>query len=646
MPDCKIYYVLVKPFLSCKALWYQSSINLDINSIVSIQIRNSNTFGIIKEISINSPLAENIKIKFITKKIELKDLKFKDYIAKLAFLYQVSEEIIYAKLSFFLDQVVEPTELKELAEFDLKLTEKQATIAFEIEKNIGLNVFAPSLIYGVTGSGKTAIYKYLIYQALIKNLSVIIISPEITIATQCLAELKKHFKDYVFCLHSGITPTERKKLWQALNSNKGVIILGVQLPTILPVSNLGLIIVDEEHETGYQEKNNPHFNSRDCLMIRAQNYKIPIVLGSATPTVNTYYLFKKNNWPIFELRARFGGAKPNIKLVYFKYDKKRTNFWITSNLEKEIKERLIKKEQTLIFLNRRGYSFFLRCENCQEIPICKSCSVSLTPHEDLIMRCHYCNYSKKIISKCHQCQNEVNFLHKGIGTQQLVQIIKKMFPSANVARADLDITKSKKKWLEITENMANNTIDILIGTQTIAKGLHFPNVSLVGVLWADLNLNLPQYNAQEKTLQQLLQVSGRAGRELKESSVIIQAMNNHPIFDFLDENKYLNFLEKEIETRKEVLYPPICRFIRIEIKNKNQIVANQEAILIAQQFQNNNNTKIFGPLKPSVEKIEGIFKEYIYIKTDDIINIINNFKDITLKYNFKSLISFNPNPLD
>jgi primosomal protein N' (replication factor Y) len=643
-------YLLIKPFYNCGPLWYQYDQELTLGSIVAINLRNKSTFGIVVTLNKSYPLDKVCQIKSIDYVIKINDQKFLSYINKICQLYQTLPEIILNNIAyFFLNPKAEPlTPFASIPEFKNILSPKQQDIGDQIIKSFDQNDFQPHLLHGVTGSGKTEIYKYVINNVLQKNKSVIFTAPEISIASQLVKSLKKTATERVFCLHSGITAKQRAKIVQALHQNEAIVIIGIHLPPLIPIGNLGLIIVDEEHESGYQEKKAPHTNSKDCLLIRAQHYKIPIILGSATPSVNSYHLFNRNNWPIYYLEERYTSELANIKLVYFKYDKKRDSFWITSNLAKAISEKLAKKEQVIIFINRRGYSFFLRCEQCQEIPNCKSCSVSLTPHEDGLMHCHYCGYAGKILSTCNSCKNEVNFLHKGIGTQQIVQILKNLFPTANIARADLDITKSKKRWEETVTQMHNGEIDILVGTQTIAKGLHFPNVTLVGVIWADLNLNLPNYNCQEKTLQQLLQVSGRSGRS-NHGEVIIQAMQHANVFDYLDEKKYLDFIKTELEKRYLAQYPPYCRFIKIELKGKSQKNVAFEAKTLANylsKLTTNQNLQVYGPVTPCIEKIEGIFVQQIYVKSQNLPLVCLQYKTILEQAKFKSSISFNPNPLD
>jgi primosomal protein N' (replication factor Y) len=643
-------YLEVKPFYNCGPLWYQHNQELKLGTIVAINLRNKPTYGTVVGLDKIYPLDKVCQIKSIDYVVKISDQKFLSYIDKICQLYQTLSENILNNISYFFlkseDAIL--THFAPIAEFKNILSLKQQEIADKIIESFASHSFQPHLLHGVTGSGKTEIYKYVINNALQNNKSVIFTAPEISIASQIVKSLKKTATERVFCLYSGVTAKQRAKIVQAVTQNEAIVIIGIHLPPLIPIANLGLIIVDEEHESGYQEKKNPQLNSKDCLLIRAQHYNVPIVLGSATPSVNTYHLFTRNSWPIYYLEERYTSEIAKIKLVYFKYDKKRDSFWITSNLAKAIADRLAKKEQVIIFINRRGYSFFLRCAQCQEIPNCKSCSVSLTPHEDGLMHCHYCGYVRKILSTCTKCKNEVNFLHKGIGTQQIVQILKNLFPTANIARADLDITKSKKKWEETITLMHNGEIDILVGTQTIAKGLHFPNVTLVGVIWADLNLNLPHYNCQEKTLQQLLQVSGRSGRT-NHGEVIIQAMQHATVFDYLDEKKYLNFIKIELEKRYLAQYPPYCRLVKIEMKSKNQKNVALEAKTLVNylsKLTTNQNIQVYGPVTPSIEKIEGIFVQQIYVKSQNLPLVCLHYKTILEQAKFKSSVSFNPNPLD
>jgi len=352
------------------------------------------------------------------------------------------------------------------------------------------------------------------------------------------------------------------------------------------------------------------------------------LLGSATPSLNSLFNVNKNNWKLFQLKKRFSGNFPKIKQVFFdnKNQKRRKNFWITRELENEIKQTLEKKEQTIIYLNRRGYSFFVQCKNCGFIFECPNCSVSLTLHkktnEPEHLRCHYCDYQKNMPLSCPECEldGRKHFLKKGIGTQQVVTILQNLFPDAKIERADLDSTSKKRSWRETVEKFENGELDILVGTQTITKGYHFPKVTLVGILWADLNLHFPVFNASETTLQQLIQVAGRAGRQCSESKVIVQTMQNHYIFNHLNEQDYLNFCKKELELRKEINYPPFGRLVQIELKNTNSMELEAEAHKLCENLHKINNDQnldiqILGPARPVVHRIQKTESRQIFLKT-------------------------------
>jgi len=323
---------------------------------------------------------------------------------------------------------------------------------------------------------------------------------------------------------------------------------------ILPIANLGLVIVDEEHESGYQEKKHPKINTKDAAIIRSNMTGCPIILGSATPSISSLFNVKTKKWKFFQLKKRFAGTFPKIRTVFLNTKKFRKNFWISKELEDAIREKIASKEQVIIFLNRRGFSFFVQCKNCSFIFQCQNCSVSLTLHKDKRLTCHYCQYAIFQPERCPECKkHEKQFIKKGIGTQQVVTIIEELFPAAKIARADLDTTIRKKLWSQTIHDFEQGNIDILVGTQTITKGFHFPNVTLVGILWADLNLHFPIFNATETTLQQLIQVAGRAGRQHNESEVIVQTMSNHPVFNYLNETDYLKFYSSEIEKKEKWL---------------------------------------------------------------------------------------------
>lgn len=671
-------YLIVKilnkslPKLTYKVPAHYNINNLPIGSLVRVPLRNKNEIGYIENIIFNLDNNNNFVIKeIINNEVLPNDKTFSNFIKYLSNYYAIEPIYFFNKLQKFLKE----KELKEniLLDYndknsnnhiDIELTPEQKYIVDKINPDIIKSKYSPNLIYGVTGSGKTEIYKQLIISAIKNNKSVIMLLPEVSLAIEFYNIFKAQLKIdgtkfNIYSFHSATGVKEKRLLWQDLNDNKNLIIIGVQLPILLPISNLGLIIIDEEHDINFQAKRHPKINAKEASLIRAKISNIPIILGSATPSIASLYSAQKLSWPIFELKNRFCGNLAKIKLIKLSENKNRKNFWITKELEQEIYNRLNKKEQVIIFINRRGYSFFIQCKDCGYIPNCLNCSVSLTVHNKTdknhnkfnALICHYCNYFIKEPEKCLNCGAlENSLIKKGIGTQQVVNILNKIFIKAKIARADLDSTINKKKWQEIIDKFNNNQIDILVGTQTITKGYNFKNVTLVGLLWADINLGIPFYNSAETTLQQLIQVSGRAGRQSPESLVIIQTMLNHKIYDFINEIDYKKFYDYEIQNRILLNYPPYSRFAEIEVKNPNLNLLETEIEHIAQiihqyNIENNLNINILGPVAPPINMIKNINIYKIYLKSQDFNNLIKLFNIINKK-EYTSQIFFTPNPLN
>jgi len=583
------------------------------------------------------------------------DKQYSAYIAQLARYYQLDKVYLLKRLAHFLLQKEAgpevTTQMDSHSHQSVILTHEQQKVVDFVSPFIYSPAFTPTLVHGVTGSGKTEIYKQLICQAITNNKTVVLLLPEVSLAQQfekiLTAQLPSHIT--VAGFHSGTSAKEKKALWQQLLIKKPLLIIGVHLPVLLPIGNLGLIVVDEEHEIGYQEKKHPKINTKEAALMRAQHSGIPIVLGSATPSIGSLYNVKHRGWHFFQLTRRFAGNFPTVSTVILKDHKQRKNFWISNPLHKAIADRLEKKEQIIIFINRRGYSFFVQCKACSYVFECSSCSVSLTFHEPNILTCHYCAHTKKLPSACTGCKaSEDNFLKKGIGTQQAVTILQKLFPQARIARADMDVTAKKKVWKQIVTDFEQHNLDILVGTQTITKGYHFPKVTLVGILWADLNLHFPIYNASETTLQQLIQVAGRAGRQSSHSDVIVQTMVDHPVFEYLNEIDYTRYYEQEINHRLELGYPPCARFVEIELKHANETVIEFESQRLTEQLTDlaiaHENVFVLGPAKPPIYKIKSLQSRKIYIKAPSAA-VINNMYGQINKKSYKSLLFFTPNPV-
>lgn len=588
------------------------------------------------------------------------DPHYINFIKQLA-AYQQTEPTYYLKrIHLFLAQkpsadasdVEEQPQPKHKSHKEVILTEEQQTVADFICTKIDAGEFTPTVLHGVTGSGKTEVYKKIIEHTYAQHKTALLMLPEVTLALQFERILKEQLPAHIplFSFHSGTSTKNKKAAYRYLMEKKPLVIIGVHVPILLPLPNLGVILVDEEHETGYQEKSHPKTNTKEAAILRASMHKIPILLGSATPSVSTLYNVKTRGRHFFQLKKRFAGHFPTINTVILTDKRQRRNFWISQQLQDAIKDRLQKKEQVILFLNRRGHSFFVQCMQCSFIFSCTNCSVSLTLHEDEMLRCHYCGYARTLPSKCPACNaSEKELLKKGVGTQKLMSIVQSIFPQARIARADMDTTKNKNAWKETVAAFSAGNIDILIGTQTITKGYHFPKVTLVGIIWADLNLHFPRYNATETTLQQLIQVAGRAGRQTNESLVILQTMAYHKVFDYINELDYLRFYQDEIAVRKEALYPPCIRLIELEIRATDERAVENDARAIVQLLTQINTRLnlgviIMGPAKPPVHKINNCYSRVIYLKAPTMQQAYKLFEAVK-KISFTSTIYFTPNPL-
>jgi len=598
---------------------------------------------------------------FTIKKIEAiealpNDAHYLTFIKRLAYYYQTDALHYIKRIHQFISQKPQ-SDTEHIADdahqpTAITLTPEQQTVVDAIKPHISTPSYVPTLMHGVTGSGKTEVYKKLLEHTFAQGKTSVLMLPEVTLALQFERLLRAQLPAEIplASFHSSSSPKQKRLVWQRLLDNTPQIIIGVHVPILLPLPNLGLIIIDEEHEAGYQEKKHPKTNSKEAALMRAQMHNIPILLGSATPSISSLYNVKQRGWQFFQLKKRFAGNFPTIKLVDLSDKKDRRSFWISQELYYAIKDRLAKKEQTILFLNRRGHSFFVQCKACAYLFACRHCSVSLTLHAHDQLTCHYCGYERILPPECPGCKAPAkDFMKKGIGTQQLVSIVQKLFPTARIARADLDTSSKKKEWHVTVEQFQRNEIDIMIGTQTITKGYDFDHVTLVGIIWADLNLHFPKYNATETTLQQLIQVAGRAGRKKETSEVIVQSMSDHPAFDHLEEAGYINFYRQEKEIRSQVGYPPCKRLVEIELKHVDEITVAREADRLAQQLMQiieaqQADLMLLGPTKPPIAKIKNTHARTIYLKADSMQALYAVYTKIQLD-RYKSSVFFTPNPL-
>lgn len=582
------------------------------------------------------------------------DSSYSVFISKVAQYYQIDVLFLQRRLQMFLIeqnniQVFVPTQETGACE-EVIFTDEQQRVLDIILPTVQSQKHDVFVLHGVTGSGKTEVYKRLAQEVLQQGKAVMLLFPEVTLALRFQDIFTKSFQDTpVIGFHSASTAKQKKMLWQMLLDKKPMIILGVHLPVLLPIPHLGLVVVDEEHDHGYQEKKHPKINSKDMAILKASLKGVPVVLGSATPSLQSLWNIQNKGWKFLQMKKRFKGTFPKVKVVSLQKGQRRKYGWIHDELYQAIEDRLLKKEQTIIFLNRRGYSFFVQC-NCSFVFSCHQCSVSLTLHQSNFLMCHYCGYQEQLPHQCPSCkQYESEFIKKGIGTQQVVAMLQKFFPQARIERADLDTTSKKRSWAHTVEEMYSGNIDILVGTQSITKGYHFPKVTLVGVLWADLNLHFPIYNASENTLQQLIQVSGRAGRQSDESLVVIQAFDQHPIFNFIDEANYLGFYSYEIENRKGLHYPPCSHIAEIEFRCEDEKVLHQDGILVAElcrkiALQQGFRVDVLGPVASLVNRVKNIYFQKLILKSSSRHQLMNVFWQVK-QTKLQSSLAFTMDPI-
>lgn len=476
------------------------------------------------------------------------------------------------------------------------------------------------LLFGVTGSGKTEVYIELLKNAILGGSQALYLLPEIALTTQLVARLQKVFGDKMGVYHSKFSDNERVEIWQGVTSGKYSIVIGVRSSIFLPFDNLGLIIIDEEHEGSYKQYDPaPRYHARDTALMLAKFHNAKTILGSATPSIESYYNALEGNWGLVRMDKRYGGAQlPEIILVDLikeKRDKTIKNEF-SSKLLEEMSYCMEKKEQVILFQNRRGYSPVVACEACNYVPKCLNCAVSLTYHlYKGEINCHYCGHSEPTLSSCPACgSGKIKTI--GFGTEKIEDDLKIFLPSAKIQRMDLDTTRKKNSYQKIIEDFEKGETNVLIGTQMVTKGFDFGKVSLVGIFDIDRLIHFPDFRSFEKTFQLVMQVSGRAGRREIKGKVIIQT--NKPqqlIFEHILENDFIGLYKKEIEERKRFLYPPFARLIKITCKNTDEkkvaITASKLKEKIAIQLGQN---RTLGPQAPLINKIRNYYLQDILIK--------------------------------
>jgi primosomal protein N' (replication factor Y) (superfamily II helicase) len=501
---------------------------------------------------------------------------------------------------------------------EIRLSDDQQTAQQEI-----LNHFEKHhavLLHGITGSGKTEIYINLIRQALESGTQVLYLLPEIALTTQIVQRLRKLFGDHMGVYHSRFSDNERVEVWNGVLNGRFNFVIGVRSSIFLPFNHLGLIIVDEEHDTSYkQQEPAPRYHARDAALMMAHMHHAKIILGSATPSVESYYLAQNGKYGLVTLQKRYGESQlPGITLVNMKLERKqkKTKGEFSSKLINSIQTALSSKEQVIVFQNRRGYSPVLECEDCGWVPRCINCAVSLTYHQyKHALVCHYCGYRENVPAQCPSCTSS-RLLTPGYGTEKLEEELKLHFPEAHIQRMDLDTTRSKTGYETIIDQFEKGNTDILVGTQMVTKGLDFDKVSLVGVFNADRMLHFPDFRADERAFQLLTQVSGRAGRREKPGLVMIQTVNpEHPVLEKVVHHRMIEFYEQELQTRQQHFYPPFSRIIEITLKHTDKNSVRTAAFALASRLNEElKGLRILGPGEPMISRIRNQYLMNLLIK--------------------------------
>ena len=536
----------------------------------------------------------------------------------------------------------------------LTFTEEQQEAYQKIEKSIDENKYEEFLLFGVTGSGKTEIYLQLIEKVLKQNKKAIMLVPEISLTPQMIERFIARFdKERIAVLHSKLSIGERYDEWNKIKENKADIIIGARSAIFAPVQNLGIIIIDEEHDSSYKSEATPKYNAIEIANKIAKEEKIPLVLGSATPDITTYYKAEKGEITKLTLTKRANNSNlPQIEIIDLKQELANGNHSMLSfELYNSIEENLKNHYQTILFLNRRGYSTFIMCRDCGYTVKCKNCNISMTYHSfEKKLKCHYCGYEENLVTICPECGSK-KIRYFGTGTQKLEDEIHKQFPNATTIRMDVDTVTKKNSHEEILNKFKNENIDILIGTQMVVKGHHFPKVTLVGVIAADSSLNMDDYRANEKTFQILVQVAGRAGRENLPGKVVIQSYNpeNFSIQTAKKQN-YQEFYETEITLRKQLKYPPFCDIIVIGFNSlkEEKIIETSQKVYDLLKEKVPENYIISKPAPSPIDKIQNRYRWRIIIKGNmdwNLNEILNKCLATIYEKNDKSVnISIDVNP--
>lgn len=586
---------------------------------------------------------ESIERKLLLKTLNISSSVLKGLIDK-GWLEETAKEVYRDPYE---DRVIRKTE-------PLKLTNEQSTAIEPILSSIEREKHEVFLLYGVTGSGKTEVYLQSIQKVMEEGKEGIVLVPEISLTPQMVNRFKSRFGDQVAVLHSGLSVGEKYDEWRKIQRKEVKVAVGARSAIFAPFENLGIIIIDEEHETSYKQEDNPRYHARDVAIERGKRHQCPIVLGSATPSLETFARAKKGVYKLLTLSKRMNDQPlPDVQIVDMREELREGNRSMFSRiLHEKIAERLVKKEQTVLFLNKRGHSSFVMCRDCGYVIQCPNCDISLTYHRfNQQMKCHYCGYEAIVPNVCPECGSD-HIRYFGTGTQKVEEELGKIFPEARVIRMDVDTTSRKGSHEKLLTAFYEGKADILLGTQMIAKGLDFPNITLVGVLSADTMLHLPDFRSSEKTFQLLTQVSGRAGRHELAGEVVIQTYSpEHYSIELAGEQDFAKFYQREMMVRKVHQYPPFYYIALITVHHEEllKVVDTIEKITRFLHSRLSPNTLILGPVASPIPRINNKYRYQCLIKykrepglTQILKEILDHYGKETHKNGLQVSIDTNP----
>jgi primosomal protein N' (replication factor Y) len=542
---------------------------------------------------------------------------------------RVDERDPYAKEQILPTEAMKLNPEQERAMTAIRLAMEQAVVVGDGKTELA--PIAPLLLHGVTGSGKTEVYLQAIGIALARGQGAIVLVPEISLTPQTVERFKARFSTgpnatMVAVLHSHLSAGEKHDEWHKIRQGRARIVIGARSAVFAPVDQLGLIVVDEEHEHSYKQEEAPRYHARDVAVVRGARERAVVLLGSATPSVESYYNARKGKYSLLEMHSRATEQKlPVVRVVDLRLESRKgekgTPGVFSEPLKEGIRQRIEKGEQTILFLNRRGYSSSLQCPKCGYVAGCPNCSVSLTFHRAKhLLMCHICGHSEAAPVRCPKPEcGDGAIRYAGLGTERVEETLVRLFPKARIARMDRDTLQKKDDYRRILTEFRTGRIDILVGTQMIAKGLHFPNVTLVGVLYADLSLHVPDFRAGERTFQLLTQVSGRAGRGDVEGEVFVQSFTPfHPAIQFARRHDYLGFYEAEVEFREQLKYPPFARIALLTLKGRNEDKVRMSAEHLRKELDvavgGWPGLVIAGPAPAPLVKAESLYRYQIMIR--------------------------------